>query len=297
MPRSSRGTARAARWAVDGFLALTVAACLLLAVGPMLLGYRTLTMLSGSMRPLIPVGSLVVISPEPASRLAPGQIVTISAPIAGHPVVTHRVVAVVHLADGHVAVRTRGDRNTAPDPWLARLPGDTVWRYRAAVPYVGRLLHVLAGRFARVTAGVLVPVVLATWVLSGLWLRSPTRPRRARSARHRRSTVRLSGDVPSRVLVAASVAPTEPPAAPEPALAVAPPPAPSPEPGPAEVARRAFAARARAVQACTARPPAARIPPPGRAAAAPAVALVPAPRRPDTSPIQRLRAGQHHAPA
>jgi len=58
---------------------LLLAAVLLftaLAVGPHLLGYRTVTMLSGSMSPVIRPGDVIVDTQLPVAALHPGQIIT-----------------------------------------------------------------------------------------------------------------------------------------------------------------------------------------------------------------------------
>src|SRR3954451_9715225 len=95
-------------------LNVVVAAALMLfgflAIGPRLLPYQTVTMLTGSMRPELPPGSGAVQPAEPVSAIEPGQVISFHAPEPGRPVVTHRVVEVVHR-NGQVLIRTRGDAN------------------------------------------------------------------------------------------------------------------------------------------------------------------------------------------
>lgn len=59
-----------APWLVRGVVGLAVAVFLLLAVGPHALGYRTMTMLTGSMAPMIEPGD-VTSSPRSPSRTSP----------------------------------------------------------------------------------------------------------------------------------------------------------------------------------------------------------------------------------
>lgn len=151
-------------------MALLVAVVLLgfLAIGPRLLPYRTVTMLTGSMRPTIPPGAVAVVVAEPVSQLRAGQVVTFHAPVAGRPVVTHRVVS-VDRRDGRVLIRTRGDANSGNDPWLAEVHGGTVWRLRAVVPHLGsalRLLRTGALHFWVVWA---LPLIALVWFLIGVW--------------------------------------------------------------------------------------------------------------------------------
>jgi signal peptidase len=115
---------------------------LFLAVGPHLLGYRTATMLTGSMEPGIAPGDVVVTVPRPASELAVGDVISYHIPVEDHRVETHRVTEVRHV-DGKVVFRTQGDANDNVDPWTATLDGDTVWEMRAVVPHLGTAVRAL----------------------------------------------------------------------------------------------------------------------------------------------------------
>jgi signal peptidase I len=129
----------ARRGALHLLLAATAAVFLFLAVGPHTGRYRTLTVLTGSMRPHYGPGSLVVDTPVRASAVRPGDVITFHAPTPDRRVVTHRVVRVLPdpAGTGRPVVVTKGDANPVPDPWQARLEGATAWRARAAVPFVG----------------------------------------------------------------------------------------------------------------------------------------------------------------
>jgi len=109
-----------------------VAVLLLVGVGPRVADYRTLVMLTGSMSPEFPAGSLLVATPRRAVDLAPGDVLIYHVPIDDHHVVTHRVVGVERQGDA-VLVRTKGDANTAPDPWVAMITDDTVWTVPGAM--------------------------------------------------------------------------------------------------------------------------------------------------------------------
>ncbi len=158
-------------------LLLAVSATLALAVGPHLFGYRTLTVLSGSMSPDVPRGAVVAVVRQPAGQLRPGQVLTFHAPIAGHPVTTHRVIEVRH-DNGAVLVRTKGDANPTPDPWVARINDDDVWVVRMVVPRIGGVLHVLTSPIGHATSEWVLPGVVLPWLLGGLWL-TPRDRRRA----------------------------------------------------------------------------------------------------------------------
>lgn len=150
-------------------LAAAVGIFLFLAVGPHLFGYRTVTMLSGSMAPGIRPGDVVVDTPEPLSAVRVGQAITFHTPTPNQYVDSHRVVEVRHLADGTVMVRTKGDANTSPDPWLAVLHGSTAWRVRAVVPHLGTAIHLLRNPRLHTLLAWVAPGLLVATLLVGIW--------------------------------------------------------------------------------------------------------------------------------
>ena len=110
-----------------------------LAVGPHVLGYRTMTMLTASMSPSIDPGDVTVVTPLAVSEVTEGMVITYHIPIGEHQLVTHRVVSVEHGTDGSVTVQTKGDNNEAVDPWSATLEGDTAYQVRAVIPEIGHV--------------------------------------------------------------------------------------------------------------------------------------------------------------
>ena len=161
------------RWSVRLLVTAAVLAFAVLAAGPHLLGYRTMTMLTASMAPGIEPGDVVITTPLAVSDVTEGMVISYHIPIDDHRVVTHRVVSVERDLDGATIVRTKGDANEAVDPWRATLQGDTAYQVRAVVPEVG---HVIQALRAPVVTQVLVyvaPALLAGWLLLTIW--RPTR--------------------------------------------------------------------------------------------------------------------------
>ena len=140
----------------------------IIGVGPRTGQYKTLTVLSGSMRPGIPVGAIVVDTPESGADLQVGQIVTYAIPVEDHRVITHRVVKIIAAGD-HPVFQTRGDNNDAIDPWQAQVIGAEVWRVRGVVPGLGYAIHGLRQRTIHVIAVVVTPIVLALWCVLRIW--------------------------------------------------------------------------------------------------------------------------------
>ena len=117
-------------------------------------GHPLLTVLSGSMAPVINTGDLIIddrLSPAQAGRLHRGQIISFEATPGSTLIITHRIVARV-VADRKVFYRTKGDANNAPDSQL-RPAGDVIGLYVAAIPRGGYVLSALHQP--------LVPILLA----------------------------------------------------------------------------------------------------------------------------------------
>jgi signal peptidase I len=163
------GAAFAGRWSVRLLVGAAVAAFAVLAAGPHLLGYRTMTMLTASMSPGIDPGDVVVTTPLAVTDVTKGMVISYHIPIDDHRVVTHRVTAVEQGADGSVTVQTKGDANDHVDPWSAVLQGDTAYQVRAVLPEVGHLITAL--RTPAVNHALVhgVPALLAGWLLLGIW--------------------------------------------------------------------------------------------------------------------------------
>ena len=116
LPLVPRLLRRVARGLGNLLLVVVVLAFTGLAVGPHVFGYRTMTMLTGSMAPGINPGDVTVAVQEPTSALAVGQIISYQIPVDDHRVVSHRVVKVTRSPSGAVVVQTKGDHNPAPTP-------------------------------------------------------------------------------------------------------------------------------------------------------------------------------------
>lgn len=158
---------RGARVAGLAAMALSALALVFLGLGPHTGRYRTATVLSASMRPTIPEGSVVVVTPLPASELREGHVLMYRIPEEDRRVVAHRVVEIVEGGEEPV-VRTQGDANPEPDAWVARLEGETLWQVRGAVPMLGYAVQALRHPWARSLSVGVIPAVLAMLWLAGI---------------------------------------------------------------------------------------------------------------------------------
>jgi signal peptidase len=107
-------------------------------VASLLLGWRLEVVQTGSMEPIYPVDSLVVVRPINPSDIRVGTPIAFD-PEDGRELVTHRVVQVLESSSG-LAFRTQGDANANPDPQpvpARQVRGRATW----AVPQLGRLVQ------------------------------------------------------------------------------------------------------------------------------------------------------------
>jgi signal peptidase I len=167
--RAAQLLGRVAPWLVRGVVGLAVLVFLVLAVGPHLLGYRTMTMLTGSMSPEIDPGDVTIVTPIAVSDVTEGMVITYHKPIDDRSLVTHRVVSVETGPDGSVQVQTKGDANKAIDPWTASLQGDTAYEVRAVIPELGHLIQLLRAPVLTQALVYGAPALLAGWLLLTIW--------------------------------------------------------------------------------------------------------------------------------
>lgn len=136
-------------------------------VVPRLAGATPYAVLTGSMQPGLPPGSLVVVRPVDPSDVAVGSVITFQRESGSPVVVTHRVVAQGYDGRGQVVLRTQGDANNAPDSgWV--LPIQLKGEKWYSVPYLGYVNGVLSGTqrqgLVYVVAGLLLGYAMWMWV-------------------------------------------------------------------------------------------------------------------------------------
>lgn len=139
-----------------------------LAIGPHTGAYRTLTVLSGSMSPGIPSGSVVAVVPIDPSELTEGMVITYAIPVEDKRVVTHRVIDIIK--DGkQPIVQTKGDANDVQDGWIAQLDGGPVWTHRATIPYLGFGINFMRQPAVRKATVIATPLIFLLVTLAQIW--------------------------------------------------------------------------------------------------------------------------------
>jgi signal peptidase len=153
---------------------LLVSSCfvlLLIGILPRTGAYRTLTVLSGSMRPAFAPGDMVLAKPTSVDSLKIGDILVYSIPVGDHHVESHRISRIISRRP--LIVTTKGDANNGADPWTAQLDANRVWTVKRAVPYVGQAILFFRSPLQHRIATFLLPAIVALLVLCVIWRRRP----------------------------------------------------------------------------------------------------------------------------
>lgn len=165
---------RAATWTLVAAVAAVLAAVVLV---PRLGGGTPYVILTGSMGPDLPPGTVVVTRPVRGTP-AVGTVITYQRASGEPGVVTHRVVARGISATGEPVVRTRGDANPVADVGWVR-PVQIRGERWYDVPYIGHLATILSDatrRTATTATAVALLLYAAVLLLAGLRERVGSRP-------------------------------------------------------------------------------------------------------------------------
>lgn len=139
-------------------------------VVPLATGSTPYTVLTGSMTPTYPPGTLIVVKPQDADTLRGGDVITFQHESGNPAVTTHRILTVNRNADGTPSFITQGDANPVPDsnPVIPEQIRGKLWY---AVPYIGYVNNVISGDkralLIKIIAGALV-VYAGYMIVSGI---------------------------------------------------------------------------------------------------------------------------------
>jgi signal peptidase len=168
-PERRRGELWRAAWTgiSAGVLAIIIGLALAIVVVPRAEGATPLTVLTGSMRPHLPPGTLLVVRPVKADDIRIGDVITYEPnPDDATTVISHRVIAITSTTAGARIFTVQGDANNAPDaPVMAKQVVARLWY---SVPLLGWVNSWLSGAhraWAAPAAGVLL-LGYAVWNLA-----------------------------------------------------------------------------------------------------------------------------------
>jgi signal peptidase len=100
------------------------------------LGVGFYPVLSGSMAPGYPAGSVVITTQIPTEQIRIGDVVKLPLPNSLGESYIHRVVQAT-ASDNRIVLITKGDKNVAADPWALEILSPTTPLVVASIPLVG----------------------------------------------------------------------------------------------------------------------------------------------------------------
>ncbi len=148
---------------ICGFLSGLILLVLLAVAGAMVVphffGYKPMAVLTGSMEPNYPVGSMIYVKEADPATLDVGDVITYK--LTGDTVVTHRIVE-VHTEQQEVI--TKGDANESNDgspvPY-SKIVGEA----KGKIPYLGYIsLNIKTPKGILVTCGLIIVIILLTFI-------------------------------------------------------------------------------------------------------------------------------------
>jgi signal peptidase len=162
-----------------GLLSLVLMMAVLVVALPMLTKSTPYTVLTSSMTPSYPAGTLVVVKPTDVQQIRIGDVITYQIASNQPEVITHRVIQIVQPAKAGDTVKfvTKGDANSLADPVVKPVQVRGVVWY--AVPYIGWVNNVINGG----TRTVIVPIIAGgLFLYAGFMVASSLMGRRRKAA-------------------------------------------------------------------------------------------------------------------
>ena len=141
---------------------------------------RVVPVLSDSMAPSMPVGSVALTLPVARASVRAGDVIVFSDPLEPAIRVIHRVTHVFTATESSkfsnwssdkIFLSTKGDNNTSADPWVVTIADATVWKQTGSVPAVGYAAIWIANPTLRLVLFLGGGVAVALWALVALWRR------------------------------------------------------------------------------------------------------------------------------
>lgn len=159
---------RCLKWLTNILIALVLFTLAFFFLAPQLGGVHLFSISSGSMSPMIPVASVVVVKPVAAADIGVGDVITFNTSSIEEKAVTHRVVEVID-EDGSLSFRTAGDANGSPDGTTVSA-NNVIGKVWFHVPYLGYL-----SSFVQTKLGFIWVVIVPSFCIILLEIRSVIR--------------------------------------------------------------------------------------------------------------------------
>lgn len=143
-----------------GLFTLVVLVGIAAVIVPLVTGATPLTVLTASMSPAYPPGTLIIIQEVEPEDIKIGDPITFQIKSGDPTVVTHRVIGIGHNATGDLNFVTKGDNNGAADGEPVR-PEQIKGKIWYSIPYLGWLNTLMNGN----NRAIIVPILAGALLL------------------------------------------------------------------------------------------------------------------------------------
>ncbi len=144
-------------------LIIIVLVCLPLTV-PKMLGFQMYTVISGSMEPAIPTGSLVYIKDMEPANVEDGDVIAFYGGHDSNAIITHRVVKNRVVMGEFI---TKGDANEKED--MNPIPYDNfLGRVELSIPIVGEIAQIFTSMEGKIIAATMIGVAVIFQLLAAI---------------------------------------------------------------------------------------------------------------------------------
>jgi len=144
-------------------LIILVIICIPLTV-PRMMGYEIYSVISGSMEPALPVGSLVYIGKEDPKNIQKDEVIAFYGAKDSNAIITHRVVENRVVMGEFI---TKGDANKTND--MNPIPyGNFIGKVEFSLPALGYVAQMITSLEGKIIAGAVILVALALQIIASV---------------------------------------------------------------------------------------------------------------------------------
>ena len=165
--RKHRSAGSICNMAGTGLIIIMIALCSLLVL-PGIFGYQMYNVITGSMEPSIPVGSLIYVNVMGPEEIREKDVIAFYSSVEDGSIITHRVV-MNNVVLG--TFNTKGDANDGDDPVPVEY-ANFIGKVELTIPYMGKVLTVMSSLYGKIAG---VCIILAGALLSIMGTRQDDR--------------------------------------------------------------------------------------------------------------------------
>ena len=172
-PKQKRSVLKIWRSKLETLAVSAFALFVIALVGTKIAGFKAFTVVSGSMEPKYPVGSIIYVKPTNYKTLKVGDVISYVAN-SDKTIVTHRIVDIETDKTDPSVIRfkTQGDANKSPDAKLVHYK-NVLGTPIITVPYLGYIVHKI-----QQPPGIYIALVVGTLLLAWTFLPGTLEERR-----------------------------------------------------------------------------------------------------------------------